>query len=112
MNSEHGKRKILRPAKSGIIPSATIAAAVKKVKNNRHLNKSKGKGMLDKRWLVIEKDYSVSYSNVETGHLRSRCRRGEISLIDTKKMAGMNLAENQYEMGEFSDLKEYSRVKE
>tara|TARA_R110001606_G_scaffold311301_1_gene458237 strand:- start:1277 stop:1483 length:207 start_codon:yes stop_codon:yes gene_type:complete len=68
--------------------------------------------MKGKRWLIIEKDYSVSYSNVETVHLRSRCRRGDISLIDTKRMVGMNLAENQYEKGEFSDLKEYSRVKE
>jgi hypothetical protein len=60
-------------------------------------------------YLVIEKDYSVSYSEIETGHLRSRCRRGEISLIDIKRMRGMNLPENQEELGEFSDLNKYER---
>jgi hypothetical protein len=65
--------------------------------------------MLEKRWLVIEKDYSVSYSSVESGHLRSRCRRGEISLIDMHRMRGMNLPENQIEMGEFSDIAKYTK---
>ena len=67
--------------------------------------------MTDKRWLVIEQDYSVSYSEVETGHLRSRARRGEISLIDTIKMCGMNASNNQAELGEFSDILKYSKIK-
>lgn len=60
-------------------------------------------------FLIIEKDYTVSFSKVETGHLRSRCRKGEISLIDTKKMRGMNRAEWQEELGEFSDVEEYKK---
>lgn len=62
-----------------------------------------------KRWLIIEADYSLSYSDVETGHLRSRCRRGEISLIDTKLMRGMNRASWQEELGEFSEINKYMR---
>ena len=67
------------------------------------------------RWvmfLIIEKDYTVSFSKVETGHIRSRCRMGEISLIDVKRMRGMNLPERQEEFGgEWSEIKEYERPK-
>jgi|GEM_PF-3773277 len=58
-------------------------------------------------FLVIEEDYSVSYSGVLTGHLRARCRRGEISLIDTKRMVGMNAVENHEELGEYSAINTY-----
>ena len=61
--------------------------------------------------MIIEDDYKVSYSEVETGHLRSRCRRGEISLIDIKRMKGMNRADWQEELGEFSDIQKYERGK-
>jgi hypothetical protein len=60
-------------------------------------------------YLIIEEDYRVSFSKVETGHLRSRCRRGEISLIDIKRMRGMNKADHQEELGEFSDIAKYER---
>lgn len=60
-------------------------------------------------FLVIEEDYKVSFSEKETGHLRSRCRRGEISLIDIKRMRGMNRASWQEELGEFSDIQRYVR---
>ena len=60
-------------------------------------------------FLIIEKDYTISFSEVETGHIRSRCRRGEISLIDTKRMRGMNKADFQEEFGEWSKIEAYQR---
>ncbi len=60
-------------------------------------------------YLIIEEDYSVSFSKVLTGHLRSRCRDGDISLIDIKRMRGMNKADHQEELGEFSDIVKYER---
>ena len=58
-------------------------------------------------YLIIEEDYTVSFSSILTGNIRSRCRRGEITLIDVKKMRGMNKADHQDELGEFSDIVKY-----
>jgi len=58
-------------------------------------------------YLIIEEDYSVSFSKVLTGHIRSRCRAGDISLIDVKRMRGMNKADHHEEFGEWSDIVKY-----
>ena len=60
-------------------------------------------------FLIIEEDYTVSFSKVLTGHIRSRCRRGEISMIDIKRMRGMNKADHHEELGEYSDIAKYER---
>lgn len=62
-------------------------------------------------YLIIEKDYSVSKSRVLTGHLRMRARQGDISLIDCKKMMGMNRATFPYSTyGDWSEVNDYKRV--
>jgi len=58
-------------------------------------------------YLIIEEDHSVSFSDTLTRNLRARCRRGEISLIDTKRMVGMNAVENHEELGEYSAINTY-----
>ena len=63
-------------------------------------------------YLIIEQDYTLSTSKVLTGHLRSRARQGEISLVNCKDMVGLNLATFPYSGGEeWSTLNTYTRAK-
>lgn len=59
-------------------------------------------------YLIIEEDYTISKSKILSGHLRNRCRRGEISIVRIRDLHGMNLPENQEELGEWSEVSDYS----
>lgn len=62
------------------------------------------------RYLIIEKDYTVSQSDVLSGHLRMRARTGDISLIDCKTGMGMNRATYPYSVqGDWSYVNKYER---
>lgn len=58
------------------------------------------------RYLIIKSDYSVSQSKILSGYLRAQCKRGNISIIDTRRMRGMNLD------GTWSDVNEFKRVED
>ena len=60
-------------------------------------------------YLIVEEDYTISHSKILTGKIRCRCRRGEISVVDTTRMQGMNSAANQLtgSMPEWSPVNAY-----
>ena len=55
-------------------------------------------------YVVIEKDYTVSKSNTLTDEIKSRCKNGEISVLNTDDMTGKNLPEY---VEEWSEIAEY-----
>ena len=63
-------------------------------------------------YLVIEQDYSISFSKIETGHLHGRARSGEISLINVgpqknRVIQGLNYSQQTEFPEMWSDIPEY-----
>ena len=66
----------------------------------------------DKMYLIIDSDYKLTKCDILTGEIRSAARRGEISLVDCKRMVGMNSAEYQSELGEWTEIKDHYQAEE
>ena len=57
-------------------------------------------------YLIINPDYTLTQSAILTGRLRMLARQGKISLVDCRKMRGLNKA--TYEGGDWSDIPMHS----
>ena len=65
-----------------------------------------------KMYLIIDSDYRLTKCDILTGEIRAAARRGEISLVDCKRMIGMNSAECQAELGEWSEIEDHYKSEE
>ena len=55
-------------------------------------------------YILINEDYELEQSSILTGKDRARARRGEISIINTNTMQGMNAMEMWVEGGHQKDF--------
>lgn len=90
------ERKVKKPARKGLVPTKLIREAVERTKENRSKPKPK--------YLVIDEYYNIYKTDVLTGKLRSKCRKGEISIVRLLDFKGMNTPEYGEEWSDINDL--------
>jgi hypothetical protein len=56
---------------------------------------------IEMKYIVIDNEYCIYKTDVLTGKLRSKCKQGDISIIQVSSLKGMNLD------GTWSDINEW-----
>ena len=60
-------------------------------------------------YIVIDKDYKISKHKILSGKLYNLCRRGHVSVIDTKTMQGLNTYHYDENFGNmWSDIQDWT----
>ena len=60
-------------------------------------------------YIVIDYNYKISKHEVLSGQLYNLCRRGEVAVINTKTMQGLNTYRYDKDMGEmWSDIQDWT----
>lgn len=60
-------------------------------------------------YLIINEDYTLQKSKILTGEIRAMARAGEISVVNCKKMEGLNTPAFINSLGEWSEISDYIR---